>query len=138
MHVQFFFPSMFLMKISDGQQAITKNDEERESSDDGEIISADHNDDDDNDNFNHHDDHELQNFVLSIQKILLDVRGKAREQACMAAWGLVFRGKVRQADFDGLYSLLGSKDDEVVIAVLQGLCDNIEGSEEKQRAYVEW
>jgi hypothetical protein len=127
------------MKISDGQQAISEKDEEVETSDDGEIIASNHHDDDDGNDIDIdlHDDLQLQKFVLSVQKILSEVRGKARKQACMAAWGLVLNGEVGQAGFNGLDSLLGSKDEEVVIAVLQGLCDNIEGSEEKKCAFVE-
>ncbi len=62
---------------------------------------------------------------------------EAREQASLAVWGLVLGGGGGQAGVDGIERLLGAHDEEAVIAVLEGLGTFVEGSEGKQRAYVE-
>jgi hypothetical protein len=73
--------------------------------------------------------------------MLLDVvvqrSGEVRKQACMAAWNLVLGGGGGQAGVDGMKSVLAGHDEELVIAVLEGLSSIIKCSTKKQLAFVE-
>jgi hypothetical protein len=71
-----------------------------------------------------------------LLEIVLIGSEEAREHACLAVWQLVFESDERQIEVDSIVAVLLGHDEDVVMAVLEGLRDWVEGSEEKQRACV--
>ena len=68
---------------------------------------------------------------------MLNGSEEAREHACLAVWQLVFESEERQFEVNSMVAVMLGHDEDVVMAVLEGLRDWVEGNEEKQRVWVE-
>jgi hypothetical protein len=75
--------------------------------------------------------------VGALTNIVSKGSGIARQRACVAVWGLVLGGVGGQAGIDAVIGLIGGDAEEGIKAGLAGLSAAVEGSEVKQRVYVE-
>jgi hypothetical protein len=72
-----------------------------------------------------------------LLEIVLNGSEEAREHARLALWQLVFESEERQFEVDSMVAVMSGHDEDVVMAVLEGLRDWVEGSEENQLVWVE-
>ena len=62
---------------------------------------------------------------------MLNGSEEAREHAFLAVWQLVFESEERQFEVNSMVAVMLGHDEDVVMAVLEGLRNGVEGIEEK-------